>query len=101
MTDSPRSETDEYTGDATESGAVDATRPEGERSDGAGGPDDRDERADAPHGALTFGSTAVGSPTTELGESDAPEGSPVGSRAEENPEALIEGNRVGTAEDME
>ncbi|WP_150306516.1 hypothetical protein [Planctomonas psychrotolerans] len=101
MTDSARHESDEYTGDATESGEVDATQPEGERSDGAGGPDDLDERAEAPNDAVTFGSTAVGSPSPDLERSVDREANPVGSKAESRPEALIEGGRVATAEDME
>ncbi|MCU1545930.1 MAG: hypothetical protein JWP30_1030 [Homoserinimonas sp.] len=69
------------------------------------------ERSDAPDGALSPGSTATGNPSSgdsayEKGsgipaDSDSSTGSLDGGWPGAEPEALVEGGRVATAEDME
>jgi len=92
------------TGDAgsdSESGTVDAAQPEGA--------DESVEQADSAEltedGSLGAGSTAVGSPTsgglTEADVDATVAGKPAATPQQSNPNSLIEGNRVATAEDME
>lgn len=63
---------------------------------------DKHQRADAPLGALSPGSsaarqTSAEAAAAEFGAVEIPHVEP----SEANPEALIEGNRVTTARDME
>ena len=92
---------DENSGDVTAAGIVDATAPEGERTDGSVRTDDPDERALLIEGSLSPGSTAHGNPSDSDdhgSERDRPGST---GPSQHNPNALIRGNRVTTAQDME
>jgi hypothetical protein len=59
---------------------------------------DEDASADTDDGVLSAGSTATGNPSTELDDvTDPPKQTPDAPR----PDALIDGNRVAVADDME
>ena len=91
----------ENVGDLTEAGVVDATSPEGERTEGSGRTDDLDERAQLSDGVLSPVSTAKGGPT-EAADPAANEHRPHPTGpSQHNPDALVEGNRVAGAHDME
>ncbi len=92
---------DENVGDVTEAGIVDETAPEGERTVGSGRTDDLDERALLVEGSLSPGTTAHGNPSdSDEHESDHARLASAGP-SQHNPNALILGNRVTTADDME
>ncbi len=92
---------DENSGDVTEAGIVDATAPEGERTAGSGRTDDPDERALLIEGSLSPGSTAHGNPSDSDDHGSDHDRPGSTGPSQRNPNALIRGNRVTTAQDME
>lgn len=87
-------------GPDTESGPVNAAAPEGSDYEDRVSANTSDEEV------LSAGSSAKGSPTSGAGVSEAAvdatvSGKPVTRSDTPHPEALIEGNRVVTAKDME
>lgn len=84
-------------GPDSESGPVDAAAPDGAiEKPPTANPDD---------GPLSPGSTADGSPTSGIGSEKSVEatadGVPDPEADDARPDSLVDGNRVGTAEDME
>ena len=92
---------DENVGDVTEAGIVDETAPEGERTEGSGRTDDPDERALLIEGSLSPGTTAHGNPVDSDEHGAEHDRRWTTGPSQHNPNALIQGNRVTTAEDME
>ena len=92
---------DENVGDVTEAGIVDETAPEGERTEGSGRTDDLDERALLIEGSLSPGTTAHGNPIDSDERESGHDRPGSAGPSQRNPNALIRGNRVTTAEDME
>ena len=92
---------DENVGDVTEAGIVDETAPEGERTKGSGRTDDPDERALLIEGSLSPGTTAHGNPVDSDEHGAEHDRRWTTGPSQHNPNALIQGNRVTTAEDME
>lgn len=103
MSDSTNNYPQGEAGPDSESGPVDAAESDGARESRSGEPRSsrvgEDDRADtAEDGSLAPTATAVGSPTVDAGT--AP-GDVHATQTDHDPSALVEGNRVATAEDME